>query len=116
MFHHCFDPRAPADELAQIRAQIARLRRREAELREAYLTRPDMPCLGRWTKVEIVTSRRKVFEPRLLPPEIRNDTAFQREKVTRRLQTSPHEPASCLLPELVAEAPADAGLRLVSSR
>ncbi len=114
MFHHCFEPRTPADELAQIRAQIAQLKRREAELREAYLTQPDMPCLGRWTKVEIVTSRRQVLEPRLLPPEIRSDPAFQREKVTRTLQTRPHDPTRHRLPELVRDRPVNVGLRLVS--
>ncbi|KFE34164.1 hypothetical protein [Thioclava atlantica] len=82
--------RAPADELAHIRSEIARLRRREAELREAYLTQPDMPRLGRWSRVEIVTQSRQVLEPRLLPEAIRSDPAFHRMKVTRVLHTLPH--------------------------
>ncbi|MBC7144679.1 MAG: hypothetical protein H5U24_04655 [Thioclava marina] len=97
-----FDHRSPADELAHIRAEIARLKRREAQLREAYLTQPGMPRLGRWTKVEIVTHSRQIFEPRLLPEDIRLDPAFQREKVTRLLRTMPHARAGRHLPPLVA--------------
>ncbi|KEO51202.1 hypothetical protein [Thioclava pacifica] len=96
------DHRSPADELAHIRAEIARLKRREAQLREAYLTQPDMPRLGRWTKVEIVTHSCQVFEPRLLPEDIRLDPAFQREKVTRLLRTTPHARPTNHLPPLVA--------------
>lgn len=110
-----FDHRTPADELAHIRAEIARLKRREAQLREAYLTQPDMPRIGRWSKVEIVTHRRQVLEPRLLPREIRLDPAFQREKVTRILRTTPNEPAMRRLPQLVAaEQMAAAPSRIIS--
>lgn len=76
----------PADELAEIRAQIARLRAREGELREAYLSNAALPKIGRMHKVELVTSRQRVFEPRLLPEEIRLDPAYTREKVTRVLR------------------------------
>ncbi|WP_295532767.1 hypothetical protein [uncultured Thioclava sp.] len=111
-----FDHRAPADELARIRAEIARLKHREAVLREAYLTRTDMPKIGRWTKVEIHTERRAVFDPRLLPATIRNDPTYQREKVMRLLRIAPNDPAAQRLPELIAPvAPRRSGhLREVS--
>ncbi|MGD9918046.1 MAG: hypothetical protein AB7U46_08510 [Paenirhodobacter sp.] len=80
--------KTPADELADIRAEIARLRKREAELRAAYLGNPELPKIGRWHKVELKTLRQRVFEPRLLPEEIRLDPAYMREKVTRVLRTS----------------------------
>ncbi|WP_417807415.1 hypothetical protein [Thioclava sp.] len=99
-----FDYRAPADELALVRAEIARLKRREAVLREAYLTRADMPKIGRWSKVEIRTERHAVFDPRLLPASIRNDPAYQRDKVMRVLRTAPTERAAKRLPEIVAPA------------
>ena len=79
----------PADELARIRVEIARLKAREAELRMAFLTTAETPKIGRWHKVELVTERRTVFEPRLLPPEIRNDPHFIRERVSRKLVTKP---------------------------
>ncbi len=78
--------KAPADELAEIRAEIARLRAREGALREAYLSNAALPKIGRWHKVELVTKRQRVFEPRLLPEEIRLDPAYTREKVTRVLR------------------------------
>lgn len=80
-------PTNPADELAEIRAEIARLKRREAELRMAFFTAPDMPKIGRMHKVELVTRRRTVFEARLLPAEIRNDPTYIRERVMRVLRT-----------------------------
>jgi plasmid stabilization system protein ParE len=99
-----FDHRAPADELALIRAEIARLKRREAALREAYLTRADMPKIGRWNKVEIHTKRHAVFDPRLLPAAIRNDPAYQRDKVMRVLRTAPNDRAAKRLPDITAPA------------
>lgn len=79
--------KAPADELAEIRAEIARLRAREGELRAAYLGSPAMPKIGRWHKVELKTLRHRIFDPRLLPEEIRLDPAYTREKVVRVLRT-----------------------------
>ncbi|MEZ5685937.1 MAG: hypothetical protein R3D78_08590 [Paracoccaceae bacterium] len=90
---------SPADELAEIRTELARLKRREAELRMAYLTDVAMPRVGRWHKVELVTQRRTVFEPRLLPADIRNNPAFLRERVTRVLRSS-RLPTPERLPEL----------------
>jgi len=80
--------KSPADELAEIRAEIARLRAREGELRAAYLGSPAMPKIGRWHKVELKTLRHRIFDPRLLPEEIRLDPAFTREKVVRVLRTT----------------------------
>jgi len=91
--------KSPADELAEIRAEIWRLKRREAELRAAYLTRTDMPKVGRWFKVELITQRARVFDPRLLPETIRNDPAYCRDRVTRVLKSSRAGPRA-VLPEL----------------
>lgn len=86
MMHHL----NPADELAHIRAEMKRLKSREAELRAAFLTDPEMPRIGRWHKVDLLTERRTVFEPRLLPADIRNDPRFLRDRVTRVLRTARH--------------------------
>jgi len=78
-----------ADELADIRSEIARLKRREAELRAAFLTQPGLPRSGRRNQVELVVQRTRIFDPRLLPAEIRANPAYQRDKVTRTLRTAP---------------------------
>lgn len=86
-------PNPPADELAEIRAEIARLRAREGALREVLLRDAAMPKIGRFHKVDLVTRRQRVFDPRLLPEEIRLDPAYTREKVTRVLRASRKGPA-----------------------
>ena len=94
---------SPADELASIRAELARLKRREAELRAAYLTDTELPKIGRWHRVEVLTQRANIFDPRLLPEEIRNDPAYRRERVTHILRST-RIGARPAFPELVAEA------------
>ncbi|ADE84978.1 hypothetical protein [Rhodobacter capsulatus] len=83
----------PADELAEIRAEIARLRAREGALREILLRDAAMPKIGRFHTVDLVTSRQRIFDPRLLPEEIRLDPAYTREKVTRVLRATRKGPA-----------------------
>jgi len=94
----------PADELAEIRAEIARLRAREGELREVLLRDAALPKIGRMHKVELVTSRQRVFDPRLLPEEIRLDPAYTREKVTRVLRASRKPSSLCVAAPDLAEA------------
>lgn len=93
----------PADELAEIRAEIARLRAREGALREILLRDAAMPKIGRVHKVELVTNRQRIFDPRLLPEAIRLDPAYTREKVTRVLRATRKGPAT---PEAGANQPA----------
>lgn len=73
---------AAADELAEIRAEIARLRLREAALRAAIVKAPDALAEGRWTKVEVAERRLRVFDPARLPAAIRDDPRYWRERVT----------------------------------
>ncbi|SEQ15067.1 hypothetical protein SAMN04488092_104225 [Thalassovita taeanensis] len=78
-----------ADELAETRAGIARLKEREAALRAAILAqRHDVPD-GRWSRVEVVERRARVFDKALLPTEIREDPRYWREKLTRYVQCLP---------------------------
>ena len=79
----------PADELAEIRAEIARLRLREAALAAAFLTRPDALLTGRWTRVEIAERHGLVFDPALLPPAVREDPRYCRAEVVQTVQTFP---------------------------
>ena len=79
----------PADELAEIRDEIARLKRREAELRAAFLARPDLAAQGRWSRVEVIETRQSRFDPALLPPAIRDDPRFRREKTVQIVRCLP---------------------------
>ena len=60
---------SPADELAEIRAEIARLKAREAMLRTIFLRQPDAQRQGRWARVEVVETCQKRFNPALLPED-----------------------------------------------
>jgi len=70
---------SPADELAQIRAEIARLRLREARLRQLLLACPELGQTGRWTRVEVEERVERRFDPALLPPALRDDPAHRAE-------------------------------------
>lgn len=89
---------SPADELAEIRAEIARLKLREAALRAQFLRDPELGTLGRWSRVEVVESHSRRFNPALLPPTIRNDPRFFDERVVTSLRVVPVQFAANLRP------------------
>jgi hypothetical protein len=78
---------SPADELAEIRAEIAKLKAREATLRHLILSQE--PAAGRWHRVEITEHRARVFDARLLPPQIRDNPAYWRERITQVVKCLP---------------------------
>jgi hypothetical protein len=78
---------SPVDELAEIRAEIARLKDRESALRDMILTAPPASLTGRWHRVEVTEQRVRMFDPSLLPPAIRENPAFWRERVQTRVST-----------------------------
>ncbi len=78
-----------ADELAEIRGEIARLKAREAALRAHFLRHPDQGAQGRWARVEVVENRSPRFNPLLLPDTIRNDPRFFEEKVVQTVRCLP---------------------------
>ena len=79
----------PADELADIRAEIARLKAREAALRQLLLQRPDLAAQGRWTRVELITQRQNRLVATLLPPAILTDPQYRRERSVQILRCLP---------------------------
>jgi len=79
----------PADELAEIRAEMARLQAREAALRQVFLADPAQPATGRWTRVEVVQTQARVFDASLLPATIRNNPAYHRDRVVQTLHCLP---------------------------
>jgi hypothetical protein len=72
----------PADELVDIRAEIARLRAREAELRALILASPQM-AQGRWFRAEVVERRARHLNPAALPQSIRDDPFYWHDRLTR---------------------------------
>lgn len=80
---------SPADELAEIRAEIARLKAREAALRSAFLRHPKDQILGRWTRVEVVETRQHRFNPALLPDEILQDPRYFEDRLVQTVRCLP---------------------------
>ena len=79
----------PADELELVRAEIKRLRAREAELRAEIVGQADGESIGRDWRVEIVEQRRRSLDRAALPPEIARDPRYWKESVTRIVRTVP---------------------------
>ena len=69
-------PLPAADELAVIRAQIDRLRRRERALCAALTEGPATSRQGKVARVEVVERLLRVFDHRLLPEAVRQDPDF----------------------------------------
>lgn len=68
---------SPADELAEIRAEMARLKAREAALRATILKLPPPALIGRWNRIEIENRCQSVFDQNLLPDSLRHDPRFR---------------------------------------
>ncbi len=83
---------SPADELAEIRAEIARLRAKETALRAAILKLPPAALIGRWNRVEIECRCQTIFDPSLLPDDLRHDPQFRTERQFRVLRCLPLAP------------------------
>ncbi|GAB1481109.1 hypothetical protein MASR2M74_36930 [Paracoccaceae bacterium] len=79
----------PADELAEIRSEIARLKRREGELRQLLLQRPDLALQGRWTRIEVSVLRQSRFVPALLPATLLHDPQYRRDRTVQILRCLP---------------------------
>lgn len=87
-----------ADELAEVRAEIARLKLRESALRAHFLRHPQEDALGRWHRVEVVESRSLRFAPALLPDHIRQDPRFLQERLVQSVRCLPAPMTTTLRP------------------
>lgn len=83
---------SPADELAEVRAEIARLKLREAQLRDRLMKSPLATLIGRFHRVEITHRTNSVFDPALLPDAIRNDPAYWHSRPQTIVRTMPLAP------------------------
>lgn len=84
---------SPADELAEIRRDIARLKARETYLRAAFLKDPDHATVGRWHRVEVELCHQSRFDSRLLPETILSDPAYRRETLVQVVRCLPLQAA-----------------------
>ena len=82
---------SPADELANLRADIARLKLLEAALRARILASPDTQAIGRWHRIEVLETKTRVFDAKLLPAAVREDPRFYRDRVTQIVRCLPVE-------------------------
>lgn len=83
---------SPADELADIRAEIARLKLREQTLRDGFIKAPNAENYGRWTRVEVTVTQKSRFDASLLPEVIRNDPAYFRQSSCHIVRCYPAQP------------------------
>jgi len=80
---------SPADELAEIRADIARLQSRETALETRLLRDPQGLPKGRWTKLELIETEQRQFNPDLLPEAIRQDPRYLENRLVQSLRCLP---------------------------
>jgi hypothetical protein len=80
---------SPADELAEIRAELARLRAREAGLKALILSDPDRHSSGRWTRVEVGQHPRTRLNPALLPDAVKVDPRYLEHRMVHMLHCRP---------------------------
>lgn len=91
-------PTCLADELAMIRAELVRLRTREAELRRALIAAAPAQRLGRWHGAEVSPGKRMVFNPWLLPARLRQNPRYWQERGTLLVTLLPLQPQTKLRP------------------
>ena len=80
-----------ADELAETRAEISRLKEREAALQAAVFAFEGNVPDGRWHRIEVVTRRQHVFDKARLPSEVLENPRFWREKLNTLVHCLPLE-------------------------
>lgn len=77
-----------ADELAEVRAAIARLRLREARLCAEILANP-AGAVGKRFRAEVSELPVRRFDPSLLPSLLRDDPRFWRDTLLREVCCHP---------------------------
>ena len=82
---------SPADELADLRVDIARLKLLEVALRAKILASPDTQAIGRWHRIEVLETKARVFDAKLLPATVRDDPRFYRDRITQIVRCLPVE-------------------------
>lgn len=78
-----------ADELAELRAEMSRLKEREAALEAAVHACDGTVPDGRNSRVQVVTRRQTEFDPALLPREVRENPRYWREQLNTRVECTP---------------------------
>ncbi|MCK0126971.1 hypothetical protein MWU76_21460 [Gelidibacter sp. F2691] len=89
-------PLHPADELAQIRAELSRLHQREDELRRFFREDAlDTDLVGTTHSVSVIQHKKREFDPAKLPQAILANRKYHREERRTLITTSPISDAVC---------------------
>lgn len=80
---------SPADELHEIRIEIAKLQTREVALVQHFLRDPLAAKMGRYAKVDVVQDRQLVFDADLMPENLRYNLNFHREVDVQLVRSQP---------------------------
>ncbi len=86
----------PADELAEVRSEIARLRLREGQIRRLLLRSPQEERQGRWFHADITLTTRRQLDPSKLPPWVLENPVHYTE-ISRTVLHSRAIPLSSLI-------------------
>lgn len=85
--------RSPVDELAQIRAEIQRLKAWADRIESSLIVNPALRFSGTWHLAELNETRRRMLDLSQLPNEIHKNPLYWREMIQRSITLVPHETA-----------------------
>ncbi|GAA3871516.1 hypothetical protein [Celeribacter arenosi] len=92
------DP-STVDELLRLRATLAALRAREAAIEASFAAAPDDTAFcGLTAEVRVERNNYAVFDIMRLPPEIRDNPAFYRDKEVTSVRVEPFGTSAPILP------------------
>lgn len=74
---------SPIDELAELCADLGRLKLLEKALRTQILAAPENHPIGRWHRIEVQETKSRVLDATLLPADIREDPRFYCDSITQ---------------------------------
>lgn len=80
----------PADELSLVRAELRRLREREQQLRDGFLS-GDLPRDGAIARVNLTVQRRRMLKRDQLPSHIQNDPRYWQMRESRVVEIEDRE-------------------------
>ncbi len=92
----------PADELAMIRADMRRLKEREAFLRKGFLTMR-LPTRGEDSVATVKVLKQRRFRRDLLPKDVLDNAKYWETQIVRHVQVDDARTASRFVPGLVVD-------------
>lgn len=81
------------DELAELRAEIVRLKARAERIETTLILNPDLRVGGTWHLAELSETRQRLLDIQRLPVEIHRNPELWREMIQRSISLIPHDRA-----------------------